>query len=221
MASSTQVRNWWRGYQRTPSKYVRVAFPISPVDFVRLPVAGPSQPVWEAVAQIMGTTPYYFREMAGGTYNPRTPGSTSLHTYAIAIDLNPSKNPMKPPPLVYDYPEKFITRMDSIRANGKPALTWGGRFPDSNPPDTMHWQINVAPADCAKVTWDKGGSVVWSKPGDDIKDIFDADKVFENQGTFAPGVKQATYEPGTLAEANDRIWITMARITDWCTRNAK
>ena len=41
---------------------------------------------------------YYFLESAGGTYNCRMIAGTqvySLHSYGLALDLNPSKNPHK------------------------------------------------------------------------------------------------------------------------------
>jgi hypothetical protein len=155
MTSSSTVREWWDGYQHATDRYVRVEFPGEGGTTWALLVADRSAPVWEAVADIMATTPYLFRESAGGTYSEREPGSTSLHTYALALDLNPKANPMQPPPLVYDYPPGFIDRVEGIRANGKQAVYWGGRWPASNPPDTMHWQINVAPEDCRDVTWDQ------------------------------------------------------------------
>jgi hypothetical protein len=125
---------------------------------------------------------------------------------------------MKPPPLVYDYPPDFITRMEGIRANGLPALTWGGRWPASNPPDSMHWQINVAPWDVENVTWDagNGGTMTW-KRGDPIKDVYDADAALAYQGSLltpGPLEGQASYNPGSDAEANDRIWVVLGRIAD-------
>lgn len=142
---------WWSAYRCAPSKYTTVSFPGEGRVWT-LQVADKSKPIWEAVAQIMRSTPYLFREVAGGTYNCRPP---SLHAYGLALDLNPSKNPFAFP-LVHEYPPGFIERMEGIRANGKQAIMWGGRFPDDNPPDAMHWQINVAQADCKNVTWDTG-----------------------------------------------------------------
>lgn len=110
-------------------------------------VADKSAPIWVAVAQVMTEEGYLFRESAGGTYNCRPP---SLHAYALALDLNPSKNPFRFP-MTTDMPPVFIARMEGITANGKQALMWGGRFPDDNPPDPMHYQVNVAPADCKNI----------------------------------------------------------------------
>jgi hypothetical protein len=167
MASSSQVRSWWAKYECSPDRYVKVGFPGDGVVW-NLSVASESAPIWKAVAQIMASEPYYFRESSGGIYNCRDTagGSTSLHAFALALDLNPSKNPYDCP-LRHNYPSSFIKRMEGIRANGKQAIQWGGRWPCSNPPDAMHWQINVAPSDVRTITWDTGGTVsTWkSKDG--------------------------------------------------------
>lgn len=154
MASSSQLREWWAAWECDTSKYVRAPFPGDGRTW-DLYVANASAPVWDAVIQIMTSEPYLFLESAGGTYNCRNiAGSTnkSIHAYALALDLNPKKNPHKSP-LTTDMPDSFITRMEGIRANGKQAVMWGGRW---SKPDAMHFQINVAPADCKEVTWDKG-----------------------------------------------------------------
>lgn len=152
MASSTQIRQWWASYRCRPSRFVQVTFPGDGRTW-NLSVAAESAPIWKAASQIMASEPYLFLESAGGTYNCRPP---SLHAYALAIDINPSKNPMAYP-VKHNYPPTFIERMEGIRANGKQALQWGGRWRSSNPPDTMHWQINVGPWDVKNVTWDKNG----------------------------------------------------------------
>ena len=160
MASTSELRGWWIGYDCNTLKYVRVSFPGVDKNWP-LYVAGPTKPIWQAVAQIMESEPYLFRESAGGTYVCRDIGSTgsrSLHAYGLALDLNPSKNPHKAP-LTTDMPSSFIARMEGIRANGKQALTWGGRW---SKPDAMHYQINVKPSDCRNVTWDQGDDMALS-----------------------------------------------------------
>ena len=161
MTSSSQVRAWWDAWECQPSRYTKVSFPGEGRSWA-LSVADASAPVWRAVAQIMESEPYLFRESAGGTYNCRPP---SLHAYALALDLNPSVNPMRNP-LTHEYPDTFITRMEGIRASGNQAIMWGGRWSSSNPPDAMHWQINVAPEDCSYVTWDQGGTTPAPEPPD-------------------------------------------------------
>lgn len=149
MTSSSQVREWWTGYECVTSRYTRVDFPGLNRTWSLL-VADRSKPIWEVVATIMTEEQYLFLESAGGTYNCRPP---SLHAYALALDLNPSKNPYACP-LKTNMPAEFVRRMKSIRANGKPALVWGGDWPCSNPPDPMHFQLAVKPDDCKGVTYD-------------------------------------------------------------------
>jgi hypothetical protein len=149
VTGSAQVREWWAGYECATSRYTRVSFPGLNRTWSLL-VADKSKPIWEAVAIIMAEEQYLFLESAGGTYNCRPP---SLHAYALALDLNPSKNPYQCP-LKTNMPHEFVRRMKSIRANEKPALVWGGDWPCSNPPDPMHYQLAVKPEDCHSVTYD-------------------------------------------------------------------
>lgn len=153
MASSSQIREWWAPWECNTAKFRKAAFPGDGKTW-SLSIADQSAPVWEAVIDIMETTPYLFLESAGGTYNCRPisgSSSMSIHAYALALDLNPAKNPYGTP-LRHNYPADFIRRMEGIRANGKQAITWGGRW---STPDAMHWQINVAPGDCKNVTWER------------------------------------------------------------------
>ena len=212
MATSSQVRTWWAAWECNPARMTKVAFPGDGRSW-SLSVADLSAPVWKAVAEIMATEPYLFLESAGGTYNCRPP---SLHSYGLALDLNPSQNPMAYP-VRYDYPETFITRMEGIRANGIQAIQWGGRWSASNPPDTMHWQNNTAPGDIEEVTWDdgNGGTVTWTKPGDPIDTIADADAVFAYQGTIFAGTNVASYLMGRPEkEAREGMLLGHAREVD-------
>ena len=120
-------------------------------------------------------------------------------------------------------PSSFIARIEGIKANGKQAVTWGGRWTSPSRPDAMHFQINVAPADCKNVTWDDGGdfvpegggeNVAYDHVGDNIATITDADTAWKWQGSIAPGTKQASYNPSNDAEANDRVWMVLGRIAD-------
>lgn len=144
MATTSQLRQWWAPWECNTSRYTRVEFP--GVGRVwSLWVADRSAPAWREFAEVMADTGYLFRESAGGTYNCRNiSGSSkrSLHAYAIAIDLNPSKNPYGAP-LRHDYPAAFISGIDSIRVGGARAFTWGGRW---STPDAMHWQLDVPPS---------------------------------------------------------------------------
>lgn len=155
MAGTQTLRDWWSRYECQPKRMVQVALPKPNNGVEKVLVPPESAPVWAAVAQIMDSEPYLFVEEAGGTYNCRPIGSSgrmSLHAFGIALDLNPRKNPHKSP-LTTDMPSSFIKRMEGIKANGKKALTWGGRW---SKPDAMHYQIDVSPADCKNIKWDTG-----------------------------------------------------------------
>jgi len=69
-----------------------------------------------------------------GFFAPRAkrgrPDLLSLHSYGIAFDLNPDRNPMRAP-MVTDIPAAYL---DDAEACG---WYWGGRFPT---PDPMHFQ---------------------------------------------------------------------------------
>jgi hypothetical protein len=64
---------------------------------------------------------------------------------------------------------------------------------------------------------DGGDDMPWKKPGDPIENVKDADAALANQGgllTPGPLYGQASYNPSTDAEANDRIWIVLGRVAD-------
>jgi hypothetical protein len=121
-------------------------------------VAEPAVPAFEAFAALMTIHDYLFLESAGGTYNPRQiapepdddPDDWSLHSYGIAIDLNPSKNPYGT--TTTDIPEAF--RLDVARITttaGRRVFEWGGGW---STPDPMHFEIDVPPAELADgITW--------------------------------------------------------------------
>jgi hypothetical protein len=92
--------------------------------------------------------------------------------------------------------------------------TWQWKAYTGAPHDT-HFHVSFLPVEDGNgQVWNLGGDMPWSKPGDPILTLEDADNVFEYQGTFAPGSNQASYNPADEAELNDRVWIVLARITD-------
>jgi hypothetical protein len=68
----------------------------------------------------------------------------------------------------------------------------------------------------ARVNELKGSDpMTWTKPGDPINNLADADAALYSQGSIAGATnREASYNPGSDAEANDRTWITLARIVD-------
>lgn len=60
--------------------------------------------------------------------------------------------------------------------------------------------------------------MTWKKPGDPIKNVADADLALAYQGSFltpGPTQGQASYNPTSDAELNDRVWTVLGRIADW------
>ena len=107
-------------------------------------------------------------------------------------------------------PTSFISRMEGIRANGKVAITWGGRW---TTPDAMHFQINVAPADCKNVTWDQGDFVPegggdmgsWAEPGDKVEDVDDMKKVHGWQGNEVLTDADIDYQVGEKGSPENEV----------------
>lgn len=66
---------------------------------------------------------------------------------ALAVDINPSKNPYGPR-LVTDMPRPMIDTVTAVQTrNGKQVWVWGGYFTPNH--DAMHFQIGCSPADLA------------------------------------------------------------------------
>lgn len=136
MASYSDKTVWWADWRCDASKMSTVAFPGDGREWDLL-VADAAVPAFEVFADLMRSHNYLFRESAGGTYNCRKISGSekwSLHSFGIAIDLNPSVNPYGTQ--THDYPQGFI---DDVLATGW--FKWGISFDDP-----MHWEIDVPPS---------------------------------------------------------------------------
>ena len=69
-----------------------------------------------------------------GCFAPRAkrghPDEISLHSFGIAVDINPDQNP-RGNPMVRDIPDAWVAEFERV------GWTWGGRFPTA---DGMHFQ---------------------------------------------------------------------------------
>ena len=147
-----------------------VLIPFGP-DKIR--VAPPTAPAWEALAAVLQQHDYKIRTADTDSYNCRTiKGSNekSLHAFGIALDLNWTTNPFQDH--VGSRPPRFSDkdtqdgRADDVRlgradtdmtremihdilairtTSGQPVFEWGGNWLAVK--DTMHFEIDVAPAD--------------------------------------------------------------------------
>lgn len=147
---TSAMRDRWDAWRCNPAKMVRVSFPGVEGAKWRLLVADAAAPAWIAFAKVMVRHGYLFRESAGGTYNCRHTNHDpdlpwSLHSYGVAADLNPAKNPQGTQ--TTDMPAAFRADVKAIVCgNGRPAFRWGGDWKGSVA-DPMHWQLGCSPAD--------------------------------------------------------------------------
>ena len=148
MASSDTLRSWYASHRCNSAAMVRHSFPGEGRTWELL-IAPPTVPVWAAFTGLMTEFGYLFRESAGGTYNCRMIAGTndySLHSYGIALDINPAQNPYGKP-LRHNFPPGFTDAVQAIRCgNGARALEWGGAW---STPDAMHFELDCSPADIA------------------------------------------------------------------------
>ena len=87
-----------------------------------------------------GSSGFSCRNIAG----TNTP---SLHSYGIAIDINPTRNPYSKK-FITDMPTAMVNEILSLRTNsGAQVWNWGGNW--SSTKDTMHYEIATSPADIA------------------------------------------------------------------------
>lgn len=146
--TTSQLRTEYAHARCDTSRMVRVPFPRSATRSINLLVEQHTAKAWVLFAAIMGKHRYYFRESAGGTYNCRKiAGSSnySLHSYGLALDLNPSRNPFQST-LKTDMPRAFRDDLKRIKTgNGKRVFEWGGDW--SGRKDAMHWEVDVSHAD--------------------------------------------------------------------------
>jgi hypothetical protein len=142
---TSELRAVYSDARCNTGKMVTVRFHGSLRDFY---VEKNTAPAWRIFSEIMKKHNYRFREPSGGTYNCRKiAGSNnySLHSYGLALDLNPSKNPYSST-LTTDMPKAFRDDIKRIKTgNGKQVFEWGGDW--SGRKDAMHWEVDVSRSD--------------------------------------------------------------------------
>ena len=141
MATSTQVRAWWAEYRCNPDKMV--PFRLFNRNVGRVPTL--AIPAFQALERALLGTGY--RPESAWVYNCRPiAGSTSwsLHSYGIAIDIDPALNPYTTgDPFAGGFKPNHIAAVEAIKTTtGEQVWTWGGRW---TRPDRMHFQLNVKP----------------------------------------------------------------------------
>lgn len=93
---------------------------------------------------------YQVVESGSGAFNCRNIAGTntpSLHSFGIAIDINPTRNPYTSS-LTTDMPSAMVNEILALRTNsGAQVWNWGGNW--SKRKDAMHFEIATGPADIA------------------------------------------------------------------------
>jgi len=159
MTTTTELRRLWKDYlgeTARKNKSVTVPFPGNGRVW-NLLVADVAGPAFSLLASIQKKHNYLFLESAGGTWVIRKIAGTdlySLHSYGIAYDVNPSKNPYRT--CTTNIPKAMRDEVLALRTNnGKQVFTWGGNWSPCSKADPMHFQIDCSPADLR--TGIKGG----------------------------------------------------------------
>ena len=168
--NTAALRRLWKKYECDESQMVLVPFGPD-----RIRVAPPTAPVWEALAAVFKHHGYEIRTKDTDSYNCRDikgKNQKSLHSYGIALDVNWDTNPyidhagnrkvrfsnkatqaeraedVRLGRADTDMTPQMIADALAIKtANNKRALEWGGHW--SSVKDSMHFEIDVGPADLA------------------------------------------------------------------------
>lgn len=166
MATSAQLRHWWKSYECNESALERIDFL---GDSIR--VAPETIEAWNALAEIMSAHNYQVRKKDTASYNCRViTGGTekSLHSYGIALDVNWSTNPyldhtgirevvfsdkqtqeqrakdVKNGVADTDMTPGMIADILAIKTTeGHRVFDWGGTW--NGVKDAMHFEIDLAP----------------------------------------------------------------------------
>ncbi|XSG81724.1 MAG: M15 family metallopeptidase [Methyloligella sp. ZOD6] len=166
MATTSQLRRWWRKYECKRDRMVRIAFCEDSVL-----VASEAKDAFAALAAVLDRHGYTVRPGDTDSYNCRaiSGGSgKSLHSFGIALDINWNTNPYRDHPgqrnVRYSDKATQEERAADVRAgladtdmtraliadilaiktvDGGHVFQWGGDWTTLK--DTMHFQIDLPP----------------------------------------------------------------------------
>jgi peptidoglycan hydrolase-like protein with peptidoglycan-binding domain len=230
-----QMRDLWSGYACASGKMVDVLFGPKTIH-----VADITRDAWLALNQVFFKHGYDIRRGDTGAYNCRqiTDGQgLSLHAYGIAVDVNWTTNPRK---ITKDKRKvRFSTAaLQELRARdvsfhqadtdmssdmiadvmrivtsvGHPIFAWGGHF--INTKDTMHFQLDVSPAELAAGIVGPLDTVSAedddSGDGDNFGHLSEVEREFEPEVQQSVGLTEAVIR---AAQTSQRVWGVPASVT--------
>ncbi len=171
MASTAELRKWWKKYECKPSLMEKISFFD---DKIKVPEE--TVPAWQALEQVMRAHGYKVRNKDTASYNCRNISGTnkkSLHSYGIALDVNWSTNPWKDHPgtreVIFSSKDTQAERAVDVKAgradtdmtagmiadilaiqtkDKKTVFEWGGTW--NGVKDAMHFEIDLSPSQLAK-----------------------------------------------------------------------
>lgn len=164
MATSTTLRGWWAAWKCTQARLTHAQV------FGR-PVGGVADVAVEAFAALeQALTVTGYEPDSVWAYNCRPIAGTSvpsLHSYGIAVDIDPRLNEYSEgSPWWGEFTKEQIDAVTAIRnVQGEQLWTWGGYW---GTPDRMHFQLNVRPTNC---------QVDWSTVEDDVAQFTEEEAV--------------------------------------------
>lgn len=139
--STSQTRRAWSSYLCNRRGWLEISFlGRSPVRIIDI-----CADAWEACEAALKATGYTSADIVGSYNCRRIAGyrSRSLHSYRLALDIDPRKNWKHMPFGRTKITRRNVAAVEAIRTrNGKRVFTCGTRFKDP-----MHIQIACAPAD--------------------------------------------------------------------------
>ena len=150
MAVTSTLRRWWAPYRCEPDRMQPIAL------FGRNAGRIPPETLDAYTALETVLTDAGYKPVSVWTYNCRKIGGStnwSLHSYGIAVDIDPALNPFSygDPFELGAFKPRHIEPVEAIRnIHDEQVWMWGGRW---SRPDRMHFQINVPPDRC-QIDWD-------------------------------------------------------------------
>jgi hypothetical protein len=183
---TTYLRDLWCHYQCQGSKFTGCppAYDWAEPKFYGKSIGGvPTVAVdaYAALERALKTTNYKAESV--WAYNCRaiaSSGKPSLHSFGIAIDIDPSQNPQaNVPPYSGKFTEKQVDAAMGIKTvEGQSVWWWGGFWGGVTLPDLMHWQLDCTPSEALRIDWSTvpGGY----EEGDDLANMSnDAQEYFQ------------------------------------------